>query len=299
MDRHRGHHVEASMHPGVTCDGCQLSNFAGIRHKCLVCYDYDLCHECVLNGITSKNHETSHELQSINPPNNSDYDLYLGDDDYELEGEDMLSGDADRSEDGGSFRHSGRGDSGETLLRDILGDVCTSAGNRELPHIISNSYRCPYCEEVVLNVHQLSLHVRNLHSSDPKPVVCPVCAVGGDPLHVSHNFQAHLELRHLGTAAAAKQKAFALPRTLVSIQNLSEELYKRKQTTKESKNKHSSPKSASPLSTSRETVLPQKLLSLVSSVNNKGAPPKELHQQMTNAKILKGVFLQELLLSTI
>jgi len=67
-------------HEGVTCDGCGISNFTGTRHKCLVCYDYDLCHNCTLNGVITKQHTDMHPMQSITPPN--DYDLYFGNDDF-------------------------------------------------------------------------------------------------------------------------------------------------------------------------------------------------------------------------
>lgn len=66
-------------HEGVTCDGCQVNNFTGIRHKCLVCFDFDLCHTCKINGVTSKGHLTSHPMQTILSPAEAPlYDLYLG-----------------------------------------------------------------------------------------------------------------------------------------------------------------------------------------------------------------------------
>lgn len=34
------------VHKGYTCDGCQMHDIAGIRYKCSVCNNYDLCEKC-------------------------------------------------------------------------------------------------------------------------------------------------------------------------------------------------------------------------------------------------------------
>jgi len=67
----------AAVHHRVICDGCGAKNFTGVRHKCLICPDYDLCATCALNGATSKNHDESHLMQPIASPN--DYEIYFGD----------------------------------------------------------------------------------------------------------------------------------------------------------------------------------------------------------------------------
>lgn len=55
----------SNVHEGVTCDGCQ-GGIAGIRYKCSVCYDYDLCESCEAKGAAV--HDLSHPLLKIATP---------------------------------------------------------------------------------------------------------------------------------------------------------------------------------------------------------------------------------------
>lgn len=59
---------------GVSCDSCRKNNFMGLRYKCLVCFDYDLCSTCYEAGLTSSRHTVDHPMQCILV--RSDYDLY-------------------------------------------------------------------------------------------------------------------------------------------------------------------------------------------------------------------------------
>lgn len=63
-----------SNHEGVSCDLCRKSNFRGLRYKCLICYDYDLCPTCYESGLTSSRHTNCHPVQCIVARN--DYDLF-------------------------------------------------------------------------------------------------------------------------------------------------------------------------------------------------------------------------------
>lgn len=63
-----------SNHEGVSCNSCRKNNFRGLRYKCLICYDYDLCSACYEAGLTSTRHTVSHPMQCIVAKN--DFDLF-------------------------------------------------------------------------------------------------------------------------------------------------------------------------------------------------------------------------------
>ena len=58
---------------GVSCDSCIKGNFRGLRFKCLICYDYDLCATCYEAGATNTRHTADHPMQCI--LTRSDYGL--------------------------------------------------------------------------------------------------------------------------------------------------------------------------------------------------------------------------------
>lgn len=56
---------EEQVHYGITCDGCNGS-VIGIRYKCAICPDYDLCSKCKEKGIHK---DTEHRLIKLEFPN--------------------------------------------------------------------------------------------------------------------------------------------------------------------------------------------------------------------------------------
>lgn len=55
---------EEPVHRGVTCDGCGASPIAGVRFKCTVCPNFDLCKTCEAKG----QHAPSHPLLQLRAP---------------------------------------------------------------------------------------------------------------------------------------------------------------------------------------------------------------------------------------
>ena len=53
---------ERENHEAISCDGCRRESITGLRFKCDTCPRYDLCQECVDNGVTTKTHVSSHPL---------------------------------------------------------------------------------------------------------------------------------------------------------------------------------------------------------------------------------------------
>ena len=50
---------------GVSCDSCMKSGFTGMRYKCLVCCDYDLCSACYEAKLVTSRHKVDHAMQCL------------------------------------------------------------------------------------------------------------------------------------------------------------------------------------------------------------------------------------------
>ncbi|CAE6514737.1 unnamed protein product [Rhizoctonia solani] len=60
--------LETQEHKGIWCDSCNQKVF-GIRHKCLDCYNYDLCDSCMTTkDIQSTHADMPHTFEVIYPP---------------------------------------------------------------------------------------------------------------------------------------------------------------------------------------------------------------------------------------
>jgi len=53
-------------HHNIVCDGCQMNPITGVRFKCSICPNYDLCESCEVKGV----HETSHPFLKLKQPLN-------------------------------------------------------------------------------------------------------------------------------------------------------------------------------------------------------------------------------------
>ena len=60
-------------HQNITCNGCHQEGILGMRWKCLVCEDYDLCSVCYFGG----KHDMLHEFVRLLTQNSAGYDFVV------------------------------------------------------------------------------------------------------------------------------------------------------------------------------------------------------------------------------
>ncbi|KAF7267945.1 hypothetical protein GWI33_018888 [Rhynchophorus ferrugineus] len=58
-------------HPNIVCDGCDNRGISGMRYKCTICYDYDLCYLC----YHGDKHELTHPFKRFDSATSLGYDL--------------------------------------------------------------------------------------------------------------------------------------------------------------------------------------------------------------------------------
>ncbi|KAG8739282.1 hypothetical protein FRC10_005810 [Ceratobasidium sp. 414] len=60
--------AEEYVHKGIWCDSCN-GQVVGIRHKCLDCYNFDLCNTCMTTSDVQSTHgDMPHTFQAMHPP---------------------------------------------------------------------------------------------------------------------------------------------------------------------------------------------------------------------------------------
>lgn len=59
---------QVPVHRHVICDGCNANPIVGIRYKCLVCPNFDLCEDCEQNGVHPDDHPLAKIVQPLKRP---------------------------------------------------------------------------------------------------------------------------------------------------------------------------------------------------------------------------------------
>ncbi|KAF5271379.1 hypothetical protein FQA39_LY08177 [Lamprigera yunnana] len=60
-------------HPNIVCDGCDVQGIAGMRYKCSICYDYDLCYMCYHGDV----HDLTHPFKRFDSATSLGLDLEI------------------------------------------------------------------------------------------------------------------------------------------------------------------------------------------------------------------------------
>jgi hypothetical protein len=63
------------IHSQIICDICGKYPIIGIRYKCTICDNYDLCSNCKRNSAGK--HDVEHEMIIIDDPNDQSWKVFL------------------------------------------------------------------------------------------------------------------------------------------------------------------------------------------------------------------------------
>eukprot|EP01134_Creolimax_fragrantissima_P006899 CFRG6899T1 len=156
------------VHIGVSCDGCSVEDIAGLRHKCLICTDFDLCDECAEMGVEEDAYDNSDEDSDDTEPHKESHpmQMIIDPDDFDL----------------------------------FLGPGSSAAGRANM-----QTYTCPTCNQIGLSIETLTQHAAN-HEQNPNPDTptperagCPICVCRKGVFHRQiYCLREHLETVHAG-----------------------------------------------------------------------------------------------------
>jgi hypothetical protein len=75
QQQQNGKELQDIIHSRIICDICDMNPIVGIRYKCIVCDNYDLCSDCKRNPAGK--HDEEHEMISIDDPNHQSWRVFL------------------------------------------------------------------------------------------------------------------------------------------------------------------------------------------------------------------------------
>eukprot|EP01103_Thecamoeba_quadrilineata_P014060 TRINITY_DN4077_c0_g1_i2.p1 TRINITY_DN4077_c0_g1~~TRINITY_DN4077_c0_g1_i2.p1 ORF type:complete len:222 (-),score=22.98 TRINITY_DN4077_c0_g1_i2:145-810(-) len=154
------------------------------------------------------------------------------------------------------------------------------------------TYTCPYCS-LTIGEFELADHVNDYHIDNSKPVVCPICASrpGGDPNYISRDFHAHIYLRHRGSERRNLRRSTSKRPTMDPLAELLVHLHQQRKSREGTTPSARKVQAAPPNKGSQTTRT-----SLI--VRNEPTLNEEEQREKESKRVLRSVFVQELMLSS-